>query len=87
MAAPGTQEGRVVVAWGNEVLETQVLRTTGEEPGVLLHLVLPDDPEVPDADGPVEFVVHLSELLLSASDAASAAGAPAPRDAARLASA
>jgi hypothetical protein len=87
MAAPGTPEGRVVVVWGGEVVETQVLRTTGERPAVLLHLALPADPEVPDADGPVEFVVHLSELLVSAPDAASAAGVPARRDAARLASA
>lgn len=87
MAAPGTQEGRVVVPWGCELLETHVLRTTGERPAVLLHLALPDDPEVPDADGPVEFVLHVSELPTPAPCGASSAGAPGRRDAERLATA
>jgi hypothetical protein len=87
MAAPGTLQGRVVVAWGGELLHTHVLRTAGERPALQLHLALPDDPEVPDADGPVELVVHLSELLDPAPEVASAAGAPARRDAARLATA
>lgn len=53
---------RVVVPWGMELVEADVLRVTGTPPFVQVHLTLAADPAVPDPEGPVQFVLHASEL-------------------------
>jgi hypothetical protein len=57
-----TARRRLVVPWGVDLVEADVLRVTGSPPCVQVYLALAEDPAARDPAGPVEFILHGSEL-------------------------
>ena len=62
MAATHSRHRRLVVPWGTEFVEADVLGVTGSPPLVQVHLAIADDTAAADPEGPVEFVLHPSDL-------------------------
>ncbi|MFP5347501.1 MAG: hypothetical protein ACLGIA_10785 [Actinomycetes bacterium] len=61
-STPDVSSRFVVVSWGGEMVEAEVLDVRGVPPHVQLHLALPSDPAVPDDAHRLEIDVHVSEL-------------------------
>jgi hypothetical protein len=53
---------RLVVPFGHDLVEADVLRVRGTHPFLQVDVVLVSDPEAPDPEVPLEFVLHASEL-------------------------
>lgn len=62
MAGTHSRYRRLVVPWGTELVEAKVLSVTGSPPLVQVHLALAEDTAGVEPEGPLEFVLHGSEL-------------------------
>ncbi len=61
-SARDTSSRFVVVSWGDEKVEAQVLGVRGVAPNVQLHLARPCEPALPVDGDRVEIDLHVSEL-------------------------